>query len=383
MIRTTGVLLVLTLAVQSPARQGDDGAPLDPAHAVAQFRKAYHRRAFVESIEVYVTTPSQRRRETVIVRGNIRGEVAIDLGDLSLWTDGPKLLAVHRLNARLYFDAPLEGTDRAASVVAQVPPLPVPQLALALQSPDAPASSWIVSPICRPLRWDGASAFTRAGRPCVELSATGESCAAAVVGAGDPPRLREVRSELHRDDGVTTMRADITRLDEPVGRFGADLRGRTRVAALSELVPIPGDLRPGLAMPEMLAEPLRRRADRTPRIPSAGKPSVIIIVTDASPAVESSARACRDTAGTSAILIGVAPLADSEPRRNMRAMLERLDAQGAAISYSARSTIDRLAPGRPGAAAVVDSTGLIVRILELPDPRAAESVREALDSIRP
>lgn len=391
MPRRLSAAAIACLAAVSLGQRADPPAPLDPAHAVTQFRKAYFKRPFVESMEVYVVTPSERKRETVVIRGSIKGELRLELGELTLWTDGPRLLAVNRLNAGVYFEGVLEGPDRAAALTKLLPPLPVPQIGLALQPVTTAADAWGVSPLCSPLHWTRALAGQHAGRPGVELVASGETCSAGVIGVGDPPALVEVESRTQHDGITTTLRADITRLDEPVGRIDADLRARTRVASLTELTAMVGDVRPGLALPELIIEPLQRaeRPAKAAFVP-AGMAGVLVLMRDAAPEIEASVNACRAMVpparpGAAPVwfrVVGVAPLGDAKQRSSLTQVLGRVDAGAAGVSYSARSTIERFAPGKAACAVVVDASGLVTAVIELPAAGGVDRLKAALDALK-
>lgn len=374
-------LVTLTAAAAQP----EPGAPIDPERLVTNLRKSYSGRPFVESMEVSAESAGQRRRETVIVRGSAKGEMRIELGDLILWTDGPALRAVHRLNAGVYAEFPLDDADRAASIIAALPPLPVPQLGLALQPRDARPSAWPPLPLCSPVHWDGALLTSVRGRPGAALTGTGETCTTRVITIGDPPRLVAISGEVRSPDGAaTTLRSDIIRLDEPVGRLDADLRGRTKVPALTDLIAATDDARPGLACPELIAQPLGET--ETNRVLPTGSPAVILLIARVSPEIDAAAKACSTAAGsahTACRAVAVSPITDSTHRSGIVRLARTLQPKSAFISYSPRTTIDRFASGSPGVAVVTDATGLIAAVVPLTDAQAAEKIRVAIPRPEP
>lgn len=376
-------LLALLLALQAHAQ---DTAPVDPAHVVAQLRRAYHKRPIVESVEVEARTPSDRRKETYTFRASAKGEIRLDLGDLILWTDGPRLLAVHRLNAGTYFEAELDPADRAASVRAALPPLPVPQLDLALQRPEAATADWNPGlPCADSVRWTEAAAITLAQKPGHVLRAADPDCRRSAVCLGQPPRLIAVQSSVTKDAVETTVRATITKLDEPVGRLEADLRGRDRVEHLTDLKAAAGDLRPGLAMPELIAEPLKR--DGKPgTLLALGKPTLLIVAAgldEKSEAAAKSLRAAATHAKADFRLIAAAPLIDTPARRALFDAARRIDDRAAWVSYSPQTTLRRLTTSAPAASAVIDHTGLITAVEPLDDAAARDRLRTALTNLNP
>jgi len=382
-IRTLATCLALAFAAPSPA-QPDAKAPLDPAHVVAQFRKAYHKRPFVESLDITVRTASETRRESAVVRANIKGELRLELGDLIIWTEPARLLAVHRLNAGAFFQAPLEGPDRAAEFARVLPPLPIPQIALVLQPHDAAPSLWTVSPLAASPHWDTATAAHRAKKPAVVLAGTCEQATVRVAGVGDPPQLVFADTKSVRNDLTTTISADITRLDEPVGKLEADLRGRTRVESLTDLRPLTPDLRPGLGMPDLIAEPATRGPkDASSALTPLGKPAVIVIFRGGTPGIDNLLRSVRAQAPTPAASVralAVCPLTDTKARAAAIALMNAAGVTGF-ISYSEATTLARFAPSDEQTAVVIftDGTGLVQAILPLSQANDPATLKQALE----
>lgn len=389
---TLALCFTLASAASAPA-QPDVKAPLDPAHVVSQFRKAYHKRPFVESLDITVRTASETRRESAVVRANIKGELRLELGDLIMWTEAPpanRLIAVHRLNAGTYFEAPLEGLDRAASLSRVLPPLPIPQIALVLQPPDAASSLWTVSPLATAPHWDTATAARRANKPAVVLAGTCEHAGVRVAGVGDPPQLVFADTKSTRDDLTTTISADITRLDEPVGKLEADLRGRTRVESLTDLRPQTPDLRPGLAMPDLIAQPVEPAAADARASLSllpAGKPCVLLIFDAAqSQAVDPRAAEAVAAAKRAAVTfrtLAACGITDRGSREKATTLMRRHAGAAAYISYSPPTTLWRFAPssGAPAVAVVLDATALVTAIIPTDTPDFANSLHAALESL--
>jgi hypothetical protein len=368
--------------------QPEAKAPLDPAHVVAQFRKAYHKRPFVESLDITVRTPSEKKCETVVVRGTIKGEIRLELGDLVLWTAGERLIGVHRLNAGTYFEAPLDPSDRAASLLRALPPLPVPEVALVLQAPTAPPGAWAVSPLCVEPQWTKATAASQGKKPAVVLEGSTKSGTVRVAGVGDPPVLVFAETKSTHDDVTTTITADISRLDERAGRIEEDLRGRKRVSALSDLRPQTPDMKPGLAMPDLVAEQVER-GERSDALVPTGKPCVLVIFDAASVGPEvKKLLALADKAAKPAKvtlrLLAACSITDSESRTKAVATMKRIAPGAGFVSYSGATTLARFAP-KPGISAVavmIDQTGLVQAIVPSDAETDAETLQKAVDSIK-
>jgi hypothetical protein len=378
------VLLCGAVAIGQPEAK----APLDPAHAVTQFRKAYHKRPFVESLDITVHTPAEKRRETVVVRGTIKGEIRLELGDLVLWTAGERLIGVHRLNAGTYFEAPLDPSDRAASLLRALPPLPVPEVALVLQPPTAPPSAWAVSPLCVDPQWTKAIAASQGKKPAVVLEGLTKSGTVRVAGVGDPPVLVFAETKSTRENVTKTITADIARLDEPVGRIEADLRGRERVNALTDLRPQAPDMKPGLAMPDLIAEQVER-GERSDALVPTGNPCVLVIF-DASWAgseVEkflASADKAAKAAKVPLRLLAACSITDRDSRTKAAATMKRIAPGAGFVSYSGVTTLARFAPkpGVPAVAVMIDQTGLVQAIIAADAAADTETLRKAADSIK-
>lgn len=385
--RRSALVLALALGAVASATRGQEAAPVDPAHVVTSLRRAYHKRPIVESVEVEARTPSERRRESYVFRGNTRGEVRLELGDLLIWTDGPRLLAVHRLNAGVYFEAELEGDDRAAAVRAVLPPLPVPQLDLALQRIEAGSAAWNPGLACGGgSGWTDAETITLGGKPGNALRSSDPECRRSAVCLGQPPRLLAVQSSVSKDGVETTVRATVTKLDEAVGRLDADLRGRERAASLGELRAEAGDVRRGVAMPEFVVEPLKRDGAKPGALVPAGKPVLIVIAAGMDDAAERTARSLRAAAGSAKVefrLIAAAPIVDTPERRALFDAARRVDDRGAWVSYSPQTTLRRLTSSSPAAMALVDSSGLVLAVEPLNAEGAEARVREGIGSLKP
>ncbi|MFM9958793.1 MAG: hypothetical protein ACKVZJ_12025 [Phycisphaerales bacterium] len=374
------------------ARAGAQGgaperAPLDPASAVGELRKAYHKRPFVEALEITIEAPGSRRRESVTVRGNVKGELRLDLGELHVWTDGPVLRAVHRLNAGTYFEAALDGADRAAAFLAALPPLPVPQVGLVLQPRDAKAASWMPSPTCVGLAWESAIAASHGRKPAVVLSGSAEACSARVAAVGSPPVLTFVETKSERDGVTTTVTARIERLEELVGKLDADLRGRERVAALSELRAVTPDVRAGLAMPELIVEPVRRGEGRSRPPLTAGRPCVLLLFVPGDEAGETfvrGAHAAATAGGVDVRLIVACSLTEPKLRQRGVGLMNDLEAGAGFVSYSPGTTLGRfVGAGVTAAGVVVDGQGLVRAVVSGGDGAGAvEEIRRGVEGLK-
>ncbi len=400
-MRPTASLVVVACFALShaAAAQPEPKAPLDPERVVAQFRKAYHKRAFVESLDVTVKTAAERKRESVTVRGSREGELRLDLGDLTIWTEGTRLLAVHRLSAGTYFEAPLDPADRAASMLGTLPPLPIPQIALVLQPQTAPAVDWTVSPLCREPAWEKATATHQSGKPAVVLEGSDKGVKVRVAGVGDPPVIVFADTASTHDGVTTTISSEVTRLDEPVGRLACDLRGRERVEHLTDLRAQTPDMRPGLAMPEIIAEPLIRPAGergRSPAVLPQGRACVLIMFSTAPgegvERAEAFAAAAAEAARSSPAalrVLAVRSIADSAAGGTIERFMRKVSKPGhkdnpvCFVSYSPPTTLARFAPTSESRAVaiVIESSGLVQAVVADTEEAAAEKLRTALEAL--
>lgn len=400
-MRTHNVIAaIIALFAASECRaQPEPKAPLDPARVVSQFRKAYHKRPFVESLDITVQTPSDKNRETVTIRANAKGELRLELGDLILWTDKERLLGAHRLNAGTYFETPLDPADRAASLLAALPPLPIPQIALVLQPTTAAPADWTVSPLCREPTWDRAIAASHGKKPAMVLEGSTPTASVRVAGVGDPPVIVFADTKATRDDVTTTISADISRLDEPVGRIECDLRGRERVEHLTDLRVQTPDVRPGLAMPELIVDPLARPSGERERATSLlpeKRTCILLIFTTAPSASSDTADAFAQAVAESARLatvplrvLAARSITDTAAGGTIERVMRKVSKPGAKeepagfVSYSPPTTLARFAPAQetPAVAVLIDGTGLVHAIIPADATDTGTALKAALESL--
>lgn len=407
-------LVLAGIMLHARAGGAPERAPLDPDSAVAELRRAYHKRAFVEAMEITVEDAGTRRRESVIVRANVKGELRLELGELRVWTDGAVLRAVHRLNAGTFYEAALDEKDRAGSFLAALPPLAVPQVGLVLQPRDAKATAWRPGPVCADLVWESAVAASHVRKPAVVLSGAGAGCSARVAAVGVSPVLTFAEMKAERDGVTTTVTARIERVDEPAGRLEADLRGRERVAALSDLRAMAPDVRAGLVMPELIGEPVERSGERAGPLVPVGRACVLVIfdaTREGGGAGEEALsdekeigeflRAMRGAAGrggegVSFRMLAAASLTRAGARGGAVALMKSVAPGAGFVSFSPGTTLGRFVAwsaeagaeagdgegATRGVAVVIDRSGLVIAVVPMGDEGVVRDVAAALERAR-
>lgn len=187
--------------------------------------------------------------------GAVRPAVALELGSLRLLaetltgsTPGGRLTAVHTRNPGTYFRTEIAGRGTLASTALSVlPPLPLPQLDLALWNPSSESPVAMLTPYARRIQWEGAAADPRQPQR-VTLKGRCEGGTITLVARGDVLQSVEITSAADR----TAVRIAIA----PVQPCREEdmviaVEGRAPVADISELQPRAGVLRTGAAVPEM------------------------------------------------------------------------------------------------------------------------------------
>ncbi len=237
-------LLLLTCFIALPAL--GEVIPLDPAIAFDDLAAHYRRAPSAERIEVRATSNGQTRAEPILLQIEPPGVVQLTIGSLTVWSDSKSLRIVSRLDEQSYFERPVDQRDVLASLDAVLPPLPLPQLALAFA--DDPAAS--LTAYCVGVRWSKAS-VDDATRPAI-ISVEGSSERVEVSLKADAATGRILRMLTTLDGGMTTVELTTEPLAPAEARpIGIDTSRRDRVSDPADFVPrrakvLIGDVLPAL-----------------------------------------------------------------------------------------------------------------------------------------
>lgn len=215
-----------------PGIETPEVVPTDAKLILDQLRRAYRDSVRAEQVDVTVDDGLSRKTETLVVRTWPGQKFELELGSVRVWSEGTVIRAIHTANAGVYFERAI-GDKVVLDVLGELlPPIPAPQLDLALGSASETDS---LMGYVKKIHWETGE-ITDART--VRLSARGraEDASVNVQAVGDPPRLSNVAIEL--DDG----RVKLTCVIAPTGESakeapGVDVSGRRVVNALTELTP--------------------------------------------------------------------------------------------------------------------------------------------------
>ncbi|MDX2117462.1 MAG: hypothetical protein SFY96_04690 [Planctomycetota bacterium] len=202
--------------------------------------------------------PGTERRATVVLRVD-RGDAAgfrprqlrLELGSLLLHADHSMLLAISRLEPRSCFETELARGLRPQELAAVIPPLPLPQIALALGDDSALADPL---PYVRNVTWSGVESKQLAGKPVYVVKGTSRSGEVSITLDQVSGRLRQMSADVLAAGSEGRIRVElvVNQIDpgDPNG-WTLSSADRERVAALDLLGPRAGDLTVGQKFPSL------------------------------------------------------------------------------------------------------------------------------------
>ncbi|MBL8747401.1 MAG: hypothetical protein JNK58_13730 [Phycisphaerae bacterium] len=222
--------LALTFLLALPARA--EVIPLDPAIAFDDLAAHYRRGPHHERIEVRVTRDGTTRAEPILLRIEPPDTLQVTLNDLTVWSDGTVLRLFDRQDEQAYVEHPVERRDLIGALNAAIPPLPLPQIALAFaDKPDRALTDYT-----RGVHWSNAS-VDDAVRPAI-TTIKGASDRAEVSLTADASTGRVLGMRTVIDGGRTII--ELT--SQPLAQaetppLGIDVARRTRVSDPSSFRP--------------------------------------------------------------------------------------------------------------------------------------------------
>lgn len=337
-------------------------AGIDPDIAIESLAHAYAEAPVDERIDIRVTIGDSSREESIGVQMLPDSNYALQLGDITLWTDKDQFLAVHRLNAGTYFSASRpEGRAQWGVLESLVPPLLAPQLALVHgieKGFGAPTG------YTRNIAWKTCQIDETVNPPMVRLHGEGPDATVDVIADQGLTRMLRVivRMESRRTRIDMSFDRSPAGLDAP--KLGVDIDGRTRVESITELAPKAGDLQVGSKLPDFVLE-----STDNSRLERLAGPGVLVIFrNNAENPTGWIGAAQRHAAARS--YPGVFPVVVFTLGEASKAFSEKLNAWSLALapapvrySISPATTIDRLAPGSAGVLVVIDATQTIKAIV--------------------
>ena len=220
------VVGVVSWAAQ--AQPGGESVEIDPATVLSDLRGAYRSRAIAEEIRVKVRADGEHGGETMVLSMSAGGALHLDMGASKVWADSSGLRVSPGREARVYYEAPSK--DVLATVERELPPIPVPQLVLAL------ASDWEkrdLTAYARGVRWTRARVFPEALPPVALLEGRGEGCEVEIEMDAQSGRLRRMTTKLGGGGLIEVEAEPLPTPGDDV--FVFDVESRTRVATLTDL----------------------------------------------------------------------------------------------------------------------------------------------------
>jgi hypothetical protein len=181
-----------------------------------------------DSFEVFVTHAE-----------NAAPRIDIVLGPLRVWADGAEVCAVHARHPSSAFRAEIAESGTLAAIDAHLPPIPMPQVWLALS--DTKRHCPPMGPYLGDVEWSRAELAPEAVPPRLRLFGAAQDSAAAVeLHAIIEPVVRIERITIRDEAASSTIDIRI----EPMGENAAppapvSLDGRRTVATVAELVEEP------------------------------------------------------------------------------------------------------------------------------------------------
>jgi len=385
-----GVVVVAGAAPAQPGAEAREFVPVDPEMALTRLAVRYRTEPAHETVTVTVKLGAIERSEAYTLRLAPGAQGApprfeLRMGDVIIWSTASEVRAVHRLDARAYASAPIEDDDVLGALERLAPPIPCPQLRLAMG--DGELSSPL--PAVQSVEWGPARILDEdgpGGEPAsFEIEGThGAGPVRLVATATDPVRLRRIEAALPGD--AARMWLVVTPAGLAPGALGAPVEGRKRRSSMAELVPTPGDLRVGDPMPAMTLQSVGENEAREP----AKSPRRVFVLARSWSELASAAMRAAEEAMEGRTGVTIAPVLVVDIGMDVTALPGRLTraAEAAApwtlwSSVSPGSTIERFDEHAP-VVVVVERDGTIagVTALENDDDAGAvgQMVRRALRS---
>lgn len=245
----------------TPMLQGRPGAAVDPPapgvspaaasvhiapEVVIRDLRSLHRERTVDQSFTLVARGAggDTRRAEGRIRTEPSGDLRLELGDLTVWTFGGTLRAVHARDAEHYAEFDLGTRDRAAAVFDALPPLPLPQIAIAAGSDDRLAAP---TPYTRGVTWSPGELSLSPPPARVVMSGRAEASTIRLTIDAEGGWLRE--AVIEAEEGSVRLEVsfdppDAARASDPT-RTPPSIEHRKRVLRLGDLnrseAPAPAD----------------------------------------------------------------------------------------------------------------------------------------------
>jgi hypothetical protein len=253
------LLCISSLAIVAPAAaQQPRGHAIPPQMVIDDLRESYAG-IIAEEVEVRYRAPQAPvRTEMFTVRmapgddpGRGPARLRLELGPLRIVYAGGQMTAVSQSAPEFYFRQRYEGPISPSLLARTLPPLPVPQLALAAGNDVAFSAPSVYTPS---VGWVSASLDADARPALMTMIGTGPGGNVEIIANADTARLMRVLLQVRAAGAEAAMELSMRPVDpgDPE-QWLIDTAGRTPVSSLSQLRPQvrTGPLTPGRDVPDI------------------------------------------------------------------------------------------------------------------------------------
>ena len=356
----------------------------DPNEVYRRLVETYRAGPIAERVTLIADSEFRRREQHAVVRLDAAsGTVMLELGPLRAVVRDGELRVTHERRGDRYARFPAASRSIPALLADALPPLPMPDFALAF---DDPANPVHLTPFPGDFVWT--AALDSATEP--QLVLLGQSRDAIVSYVIDTNTWRLIVGVITTPGSRLRIEMRYEAIDpgDPA-QWRLDLRGRSPVPTLAQLQPGGADINPGAPAPPMVfftiaSEPWRLEIDHR-------GPIALLLFREASPAVLDARDALRQSAAALEHPIDIQPVLVTEKLVGID-LFERIGqtvhAWGSPVlwSVSPDATIDRFTDA-PACIVLIDAERTVVGIVDIGAGESLEQetqrIDEALDAMNP
>jgi hypothetical protein len=238
-------ITIAALAALGQPPQPPKGEPLPVDLALEAACDAYARKPSADEITVKFKAPGAEQRSDRFVVRLEPGDTPrsgprrmfLDLGQLKVYAEGGTLTAVNTAAPGKYVQREYTPPLTPATLVTFMPPVPLPQLALADEDPKQTRS---LTPYTPEVRWATAEPDMSLRPPTVSIQGSGPTGPSTLTTSADTGRVLRLTATIHGRAGDSTLELTSRAVDpgDPAS-WAIKTEGRERVASVGELKPTP------------------------------------------------------------------------------------------------------------------------------------------------
>jgi hypothetical protein len=248
----------LTIAAAATAQQQPRGHAIPPQMIIDDLRESYSL-IIAEEVEVRYRAPQAPvRTDSFTVRidpgadpDHRPARLRLDLGPLRIHFADGQMTAISQAAPEVYFQQRYQGPITPALLARMLPPLPLPQLALATVAGDTFSSPAVYTP---DIHWISGTLDADVRPAIMTMIGSGPSGNVEVIANAETARLLRVLLQIRSAGAEAPMELTMRAIEpgEPE-TWAIDIDGRRPVNSLSELRPQsrPGPLAPGREVPDI------------------------------------------------------------------------------------------------------------------------------------